>query len=90
MVHGICTTFRNSDYMNVNIKLVYHSDFPSKYSNHVIQGYKKRNEKNVYKSVSSHVLKPHLKLLSFTFGTPESDASVLGYLKEERMILAYF
>ena len=40
-------------------------------------------KKNVYKNVSSHVLKPHLKLLSFTFGTPESDSSVLRYLKEK-------
>ena len=48
-----------------------------------IQSYKKRNEKNVYKNVSSHALKPHLKLLSF-------DASVLGYLKEERMIFIEF
>ena len=55
-----------------------------------IQSYKKRNKKNVYKNVSSHALKPHMKLLSFTFATPESDASVLGYLKEERMILIDF
>ena len=41
--------------MNVNKLLVYHSNFRSKYSklqkteqNHVIQSYKKRNEKNVY------------------------------------------
>ena len=47
-------------------------------------------KKNVYKNVSSHALKPHLKLLSFTFGTPESDASVLGYLKEEKTIFIDF
>ena len=35
-------------------------------------------------------LKPHMKLLSFTFGTPESDASVLQYLKKERMIFIDF
>ena len=34
--------------------------------------------------------KPHLKLLSFTFRMPESNASVLGYLKEERMIFIHF
>ena len=58
--------------------------------NHVLQSYKKRNEKNVYKNVSSLALKPHLKLLPFTLGTQESDTGELGYLKEERMILAYF
>ena len=35
-------------------------------------------------------LKPHMKWLSFTFGTPESDGSVLGYLKEERMTFIDF
>ena len=97
MVHGTCATSRNSDYMNVNTLLVYHSDFRSKYSklykverNHVIQSYKKRNEKTVYKNVSSHALKPYPKLLSFTFGTPKSHVSVLGYQKEERMIFIDF
>ena len=67
-----------------------------------IQSCKKRNEimlfeviksgtkKNVYKNASSHALKLHLKLLLFIFKTSESNASVLGNLKEKRMISLIF
>ena len=80
MVHGICATSRMWTSCSYTIPIFEKS----------IQSYKKRNEKDIYKNVSSHALKPYLKLLSFTFWTPESDASVLGYLEKERIISINF
>ena len=68
MVHGICATSTNSNYMNVNILLVYHSDFRSKHTklkkaerNHVIQSYRRRNEKNVYAKTTYEIVIVHLR-----------------------------